>query len=273
MSTVYSTKVGQATISIIKSNDWKSNEFAGRKLKHLAEFDDVEHKLPNGKTVTKKQYTKLLELDLSTAKFYVKHDGQCGLLYYNNATDSIIPMTRINLKRHKKTHKFPKPKDTWVPCEPMPSNDGQHWPHMHVLDAKQDKHLVAAMKKLDVHTLTNLVAGKHSIPVEYMGQKVQNISFDQFEDNCVIVPHNCLEVIIPNNLKTFEGFEQICKAIPFMEGLIVYLKDGQIFKIRRGLFKGLSWPTKKKEYDVTKCNFVRVEDGINKGLSYGMQLK
>jgi len=95
--------------------------------------------------------------------------------------------------------------------------------------------LVAFQNAIDSKLLDTIPEHITQISVEQMGKQFNLKDEDIFPSTVGLVPHNSIEVIIPDELRTFEGMVAVLKAIPNIEGVIIYGKNGKILKFRRNM--------------------------------------
>jgi hypothetical protein len=94
------------------------------------------------------------------------------------------------------------------------------------------------------------------VTIEYMGPKFNGKVSDPIEREAGIVLHGSLQMEIPRELRTPEGFKHIFQALPVIEGLVAYPSSGlSPMKIRAEMFEGINWgnalPTFTKTYGHT----------------------
>lgn len=240
-------------ISIISSKKL----FTGQKLLHPYKIKNVE-KLCNERqrrTINVSSYADEFVPDavndmINATTFEMKHDGACGYILWDPATQTFLPYTRYDVKKGSNGKFANIPADA-IPCEPMPTNhEATHWPHF-VPCNKNPKaykwHIVA----FNLMTQSGKLNGiETSFTCEYMGKKFNYKKCDGVEMDAVIVPHGLVTLEIPIELRTPIGFKQILEAFDFMEGIVVYGKDN-VWKIRREMFcnenERLKWPSDSNE--------------------------
>ena len=117
--------------------------FTGQKLLHCFNTEHIYKQVMNKKT--KKEEEKSIgtryinefcsndmKNAIETGRYFIKFDGGCGFIKYDEEKKKFIPYTRIDVKPDKKTNKFEEKNidDTWIPCEPKPTHkNATHWPH------------------------------------------------------------------------------------------------------------------------------------------------
>ena len=83
--------------------------------------------------------------------------------------------------------------------------------------------------------------------IEWVGKKMNCKTVDPTDHPAMIIVHGSVHIKIPPSLRNFEGFKKIFQAIPTIEGLVAYLPNGQIVKIRRDMYSGMYWPPRNVE--------------------------
>ena len=71
-----------------------------------------------------------------------------------------------------------------------------------------------------------------------MGPHFNQKKSDKFEEDTIII-HGSLRMKIPQELRTYEGFNEIMKQCP-IEGIVAYPIEKEPMKIRGELF-GIDW--------------------------------
>lgn len=237
-------------IPVIDAINNQSN-FFGQKMHHPFMTEEITRER-NGRSFQKYIYqekfiSKEVEQDIKNAiRFEIKHDGSCGLIKDN------IPFARYDIKRNKTGDFVPAPSVTeLIPCEPKPiAPEATHWPHFRDCRDEMNKncyksHIVAFNKfMLENPQVANL---NKSFTCEFMGKAFNQKVSDPVPCEKIVV-HGSICIDIPESLRTFNGFYQIIKNMPYSEGIIVHTANN-IYKIRRDLFLDsetndtLKWPT------------------------------
>lgn len=231
LSVPYPTRFnGQKLLHPLKTH----TEIIGRQQKLLYDYEYVSDEVAS--------------LMRNTSIYGVKHDGACGALVWNDVTGYEI-YTRFDIKY--RDGKFETDKDTsrWIPCEECPTDPwATHWPHFRPCseDDKAYKWQIKAFEQVvdKIKTMSPIVFGK-IVTLEFMGKKFAGKDEDQLPRECEIVLHGTLILDIPPELRTPTGFYDILEVLP-IEGLVAYPKDSQPLKIRKDLFRDLTWGTKGK---------------------------
>lgn len=246
--------------------------FMGQKILHPIETVKAEEtysfKGKRGNMITKTasclvygdSFIPGVEELIKTARITYKHDGRAVWVRYDPTTDSHQIYARIDIQIDKTTGEPKKiPGDNWIECEAKPTNKvATHWPHFRPVteDPKDYRWIIEAFDKFKATGLLTDI--KASFTAEAMGKKCQYCKSDPIEDNMVIIPHGCIEIDIPSELRTVEGIKKVLTHLSFMEGLVMYLSNGQIYKIRRDMFMGengqtrLQWPAESVEFYASK---------------------
>jgi len=206
---------------------------------------------------------------------YVKWDGSCGLLRRITDKDGLTigwtMFTRLDLSfKHGKIMVCGTPYDTiepllefgMIPCEsdpriecPRGHHSKLHYPFMvpiakycnvtnkmDVINAipGQDSNknykwnLVAFQNAINSNLLNTISDTTMQISVEQMGKQF-NLKSEDIFPSLGLVPHNSMELIIPQELRTFDGMVSVLKAIPNIEGVIIYGHNNKILKFRRNM--------------------------------------
>lgn len=241
----------------------KQINFNGQKLFHPFNLVEIQENYSFAKKnkVTQRIVKKLVyenkyvsdnvKNDIENAlEFHLKHDGECGLIFYNEQENKYYPYTRFDIKKNQNTNDFNDSPKNWISCEPKPiDNKATHWPHFRPCyeDTKCYKWKIEAFNKMISSKI--LENKQKSFTCEYMGRKCNYCQSDPIEENSVIVPHGSIIFNIPIELRNYNGFRKIFESIPIIEGFVVYCQNGKIYKIRRDMYLGsdnkrLEWPTK-----------------------------
>jgi hypothetical protein len=188
--------------------------------------------------------SKDVEEDIKNAtSIQLKHDGCCGCIVFDEKTQELIPYTRYDIKRNKKTKEFNEPEKGWIQCEPKPTKpEATHWPHMRRCseEPKQYKHQIYAFEQAKKSGMLDDI--KKTFMCEYMGKKVNYKKEDPIDENCLIVPHGSYSIDIPIEKRNYTGFREVMEMYPDIEGFVIYGKLNT-YKIRRDAFSGLDWPS------------------------------
>lgn len=243
----------------------ENGTFMGQKLLHPYVFTPIEEEytFKKGKrTITRKKTGNVygkecvaegLESRIKHSKCFLKHDGMCGFIMYDPDLQKFIPYARYDIRRDKKTGEFGEPKPEWIPCESKPIiQEANHWPHFRCCyeDDKGYKWLIKAFNELIESGVLDGITT--SFTCEFMGKKCNYCKTDPIEDLSTIIPHSCIRIDIPEELKTFDGFRSIFNTIPFIEGLVLYCDDNSVYKVRRDMFldqddKRMKWPNQEPQ--------------------------
>lgn len=250
MRTILNHNINNYTISFnlhsLEDITNSKRKFNGQKVLHPYNFKkikkDIEFKR-RGKIIKKTMMENIyknepindtIEEELKNSYCELKHDGQCGYIFYDKNTNQFIPYARFDIK--KKDGKFAEPKPNWIPCESKPTNENAtHFPHFRPCseDPKNYKYLISAFQTFkDSKKLKNI---KSSFTVEYMGKKTNFCKTDPIFEDCYIIPHGSISIDIPEELKTFDGFRTIFQQLGFIEGIVLYTNNN-VYKIRRDMF-------------------------------------
>ena len=94
--------------------------------------------------------------------------------------------------------------------------------------------MVAFQNAIDSNLLGTIPITTKQISVEQMGKQF-NLKTEDIFPTLGLVPHNSMELIIPEELRTFNGMVSVLKAIPNIEGVIIYGHNNKILKFRRNM--------------------------------------
>lgn len=252
--------IKKVPLKLLLEND---NNFNGQKLMHPFKFND--------KNCYSNEFTSEgVKDDFQNIKeIHVKHDGACGLMYYDAKEKKYIPYTRYDIKKNKKTGKFGEPQDNWIECEPKPTSDGAtHWAHFRSAyeDNKAYKWQIAAFDSLLASQKLNDCT--KSFTCEYMGKKCNYTKTDPVDLDSCVIPHGSLVMEVPKELHSFEGFYKLLQSFPIIEGVVIYCEKN-VYKIRRNMYadennKRLEWDKKKTPQDygftIKGCSNFVIED-------------
>jgi hypothetical protein len=248
-SVLFSFKVDDHMVTVTKRYmpSRKSTLFQGQKMLHPFKTIYEDSKSMYYQDTFASEEIKRLTQDGAT-EFDVKHDGSCGALFWNGAKGKYEPYARFDIKKKKGMDDFTTELDTskWFPCEPKPTAErATHWPHFRPVseDPKMYKWYIKAFENAAkyVSQMTPEVYGE-LVTIEYMGNKFNGKPCDPLDDKSVnIVLHGRLQLIIPIELRTPEGFRKILERLPVVEGIVVHPLTSSPFKIRAETFKGLEW--------------------------------
>lgn len=236
---------------ILKKHDLRTtistaNEryFLGQKLLHPFDFSKVTFKNKMGKVISANVYMQgfsraEIEEDIFDAdRIDIKHDGSCGYIRYCPDFNEFKAYGRYDVSRSK-TGEFPEIDPLYIPCEPKPTHIlATHWPHFRSCGSDKKgnyKWHITAFNQFMQKNIQTLYNVKQSFTCEFMGPHFNAVKSDPFPEDTIIV-HGMFELCIPRELRTYDGFFNIMKEMPFIEGLIVHGKSGQVYKIRRDLF-------------------------------------
>jgi hypothetical protein len=264
--------INGTTVNIIKCKP--DPVFNGQKIMHLFPYglnEDDTRKWKfssiysnDPKKLVKEQIEELdktLDLLEKCERFDVKHDGGCGQIRITK--DGIKLYTRLDVRSTKNGKSWKSIPDNAIPCSEDPcklnpdlDRKKAHWPHFIPVSTENDckknntkltkseKRQNAALKVAIENGLDKLPIGNYSI--EQMGKGFNEKNIDPIETKeqpVAFVIHGTLRINIPKELRTFEGIKEVLKNIPQIEGLVAYLPNGDIRKIRRDAF-GFDWGNK-----------------------------
>lgn len=208
----------------------------------------------------------------------VKFDGSCGFIQYDSKTDTHTMYTRIDLKftadnkismcgkQYGSESDLPS---VMIPCEADPRNGTKyenygklHWPFM-VPIAEAINETVKVLELVEGITVAktykwNIVAFENAVTSGKLSRLHRDITCEQMgkqfnlKERCdimekpALVPHNSMILDIPPELCTFTGFCEILKTISTIEGVVIYGKNGTVWKFRRDMIhiseEKLDWP-------------------------------
>lgn len=290
--TIEDGKFGGCHIEIVKV-DPKSTAFIGQKLLHLfnmVPLDPKSKKSCYGSDFTS-IYAK--EAISDPEGIYIKFDGSCGYLAKKSETNIWTMFTRVDLSFDKSGNltmfgKVFKNRDELpsaliqceadprigIQCEKYESFGKLHWPFMVPIatSVPTEKSPITVLQTIQgVDTVKNYIwnlkafqnavtSGKlaaytqvTSMSVEQMGKQLNLKVCDDITD-LVIVPHNTLRINIPSTMHNFEGLCELMKYLPNAEGVVIYGKNGTVWKFRREMVKMsdgtlLQWPGTTEKND------------------------
>jgi len=214
----------------------------------------------------------------------IKFDGSCGAMHYNPETNTHTMYTRIDLKfspddkillcgkQYESVSDLPQ---ALIPCENDPRNGDKyknhgmlHWPFMIPIasstagGAVQILQLVEGINTASVYKW-NIIAFENAVASGKLSQVHRNITCEQMgkqfnlKDKCdlmpkpALVPHNSMVLDIVPELCTFDGFCELLKTIPTIEGVVIYGNNGTVWKFRRDMIRigeeQLEWPPKEAQ--------------------------
>lgn len=205
----------------------------------------------------------------------VKFDGSCGFLSVSGVDDElcVTAYTRRDVGFDEKTNelkifgktykKYEDISSMIIQCEEDPRNGTKyanysklHWPFW-VPYAKYYKGNIETISaingvspneyKFNMIAFTRAVESgqikkiTRSMTVEQMGDGF-NIKESDIFTGSGIVPHGSLRIEIPIELLNPAGLKSVTRELPFFEGMVIYGKNGTIWKFRRECINGLNWP-------------------------------
>jgi len=233
-------------ITLVSSVSFNKNNFFGQKLLHPYKLVQTAHGSYKMKYDEHNISDENAETLKNTTRFDVKHDGACGMIVWNGS--EYVAYSRLDVKKNKQGE-FISPGPDTIPCEPMPTDlSATHWPHFVPVtrDVKQYKWYISAFEnsKTNIQKLDPSVCEQYTC--EFMGPHFNQKSCDTMNDKQDhIVLHGTLQLIIPQELRTFEGFCEIMQTCP-IEGIVAYPDGKQPIKIRGELFE-IEWTNWKND--------------------------
>lgn len=248
----------------------KERAFNGRKVCHpFNRITVVEEILwtqkKKGKEIQRKKLVKgqvyadtfesedIGKLIKNALRFELKHDGGCGFCLYDEEAVQFNLHARIDVKIDPKTGTWKDIGKDWIQCETEPvipegeEKKKYHWPHFRPCseDPKGYKWFIEAFDKLKSTGLLEKL--NHSFTFELMGNKSNRCESDPIDANAVIIPHGLVQVEVPVEMRTYDGFRTLFETFDKIEGVVAYCENGEVFKIRRDMFqdvegKRMKWP-------------------------------
>jgi len=229
--------------------------FTGQKLLHPFQLKQVSvqntwskdtSKVRTEPTYDENFLSEGIDKEIQTAyHFEIKVDGQGGIIVID---ENGVPKayTKYDVKRNE-SGEFKKPPPNSIPGEPKPTDPAAtHWPHYVPLESDPKMYKFNLIASELAKKSGKLDSVKQTFTCEYMGKKFNSKKSDPIDSDGVIVPHGLLQIEIPTELRTYNGFLQIFQAIPYIEGIIVH-GETNVWKIRRDMFcvngEKLKWPT------------------------------
>jgi hypothetical protein len=255
------TNVDIIVIKLVDAIELLKTHFKGQKISHpiimkqiIEEYSFVKRRRTITKTKSSLCYdNSFISPDVGekirTSITMVKHDGRCCFAKYNKETKKFSCYARIDNYRDKVTKKFRTPGVNWIPCEPMPGDETvTHWPHFRPVeeDPNDYKWIIEAFDNFQRSGALEHIT--ESFTFELMGRKCNPNVSDPISSNAVVIPHGCMLLSIPDELKTVDGIKQILIDMPFMEGIVFVCNDNTVFKVRRDMYyddtdQRLKWPS------------------------------
>lgn len=247
---LFSVDVDGTSVDIEYLDINKRPKFTGYKIMHPWSLN-IKSNLEHDATYTEPEDPNEIDVRFIDAVFTVKFDGSCGMIKWNYETQKWETYCRHDIKKDKNgVFDLRNKKDTWIECCEEPTDvRATHWPFFKPIVTEGDrwfrKASDCALKSLENITPDDI--GVDVFTVEWMGEKINCKKCDTIYDSSLgsphhaAVPHSSLVINVPNELRSFNGLKNILIAIPFIEGMVVYCKDGAVIKVRRDSY-GMKWP-------------------------------
>ena len=244
-----------------------SSSITGGKTKHMVPTTGKEDARGKLMYSTAEEDKKAMTAALTSASITVKFDGQCCVTR-RNADGDWVQYKRLDAKIRKKgaagTKLFQKTVAYWHRMieegGELPDLSTLHKTPEGAISVLTDAEWIASGREKRMHLVPVGTSGKRnwqwkaflkikdqldalpaditSMSFEAMGKKLQPCRCDPLtemgaKDPHFLIPHGCVVVRVPTEMRTFDGLDAILAANPQLEGFVIHKEDGTRFKFRQ----------------------------------------